>query len=290
MIPTLNLLPPNLFPPDMQPLIYFTLMPAAIIFGAVFLLVFYLLIVPEEAKTVIWNRIKRKDMFDVESESGVRLLDTGKLHPEGIAELDKTKLILPIPRPIPNQQIKLNMATKDIDPSKIDEIVKAVQQAEKVTLKPSIVKGLGSRIYRVYQSTALATTLATLVGLEYDGNSKTALMAVPILAKDGKRVEPAKLLLKKGKKKIGELSEWIMPVALPVDPNVIRKWFDPQFSPSQADAIEHLGEAKERERSGSMLKKWLLPLGIIMAIIIVAIIAVMLLSGGGAAPPPQSTP
>jgi len=285
MIQPLNLLPPDLFPPDIQPLIYFTIMPAIIIFGIVFLIFFWILIIPPEAKTYIKNRIWKKDMFDVETESGVRILDTGKIHPEGIAVLDKTKLILPIPRPIPNQQIQMAMTSMGIEQNEINTIIKQVQEAERITLKPSIVKGLGCRMYRVFQSTALATTLATLVGLTHDGNSKSALMAIPVLAKNGKRIEPAKLLIKQGEK-LTELTQWIVKVALLVDPNIIRTFFNPQFSPSQADAIEHLGELKERARSGSILKKWMLPIILIVIIVIIAISAVVLLGGGGGSPQP----
>lgn len=303
MIPTLQILPPDLFPPSIQPLVYFTLLPLALILCGVGFLVFYLLVLPPEAKTYLWNRFKKKDMFDVETESGVRILDTGTIYAGGIVKLDKTKLVFPIPRPIPNQQIRMNMASNGMDMKNVDKVMKKVQEAEKATLKPSIVKGLGCRIYRMFQSTALATTLATLVGLEYNGNSKTSVMAVPLLAETGekaklhlknskptksginvagKRVEPAKLFIKKGT----EVKEWLVDVLLPVDPNVIRKWFDPQFSPTQADDIQHLGERLERERAGSALKKWLAPIFIIMMIVIVAIIAVVLLSSGGGAPQP----
>lgn len=282
MIQPLQIMPPDLFPPSLQPLIYFTLMPLALILGVVFIIVFWVLIIPEEAKMYIKNKIRKKDMFDVETESGVRFLDTGKIYPEGIAKLDKSKLVLPIPRPIPAQQIKMNMATKGMKPKDIDKIMKAVQEAEKTTLKPSIVKGLGCRIYRVFQSTALATTLATLVGLEYDGNSKTSTMAIPMATKNGKRIEPAKLFIRKGQ----ELKSWVMPVGLPVDPNVIRKWFDPQFSPSQAKAIEYIGMMKERTRTGSALKSMLPYIAIIFIIIVVAIVAVMFLGGGGGQQPP----
>lgn len=282
MIPTLTLLPPDMFPPDLQPLIYFTLMPAIIICGFIGLIMFYILVVPPEAKTYIWNKISKKDMFDVETESGVRILDTGKIYPEGIAKLDKTKLTVPIPRPIPNQQIKLNMASQGMTQDKMDEVIKQVREAERSTLKPSIVKGLGCRIYRVFQSTALATSMKALVGLEYDGNSKTSVMVIPV--RNNKQKINLTSLLKKGRK----ADEVIMDVALPVDPNVIRKWFDPQFSPSQADAIQHLGEQLERERTGSMLRKWMFPIIIIIVIVVIALAAVMLLGGGGGGgPPPQ---
>jgi hypothetical protein len=282
------MMPPEMFPPDLQPIIYFTLMPSIILFGALFLVVFWFLVIPPEAKTYIKNKLSKKDMFDVETESGVRILDTGKIYPEGIAILDKTKLIVPVPRPVPNQQLQLNLAASgELTEDKLAEVKSAVQDAERLTLKPSVVKGLGCRIYRVFQSTALATTLATLVGLEYDGNSKHSFMAIPVLTKNGKRVEPATLLIKKGKKSVGELNDWVTKVFLPVDPNVIRKYFNPQFSPSQADAMQKLGEALERERSGSMLKKWMFPLIIIAMVVVVAIILVVMLGGGGVAQPVQ---
>jgi len=154
-------------------------------------------------------------------------------------------------------------------------------------LKGSIVKGLGCKIHRVYQSSAIVTSLATLIGLEYDGNSKSTQMAIPILAKTKKRIEPANLFIKKGM----ELKEWLVDVALPVEPSVIRAWSHLQVSPQQSDKLYYLGERLHDLKQGSALKRWLVPIILIIVVITIALIAVVLMSSGGAPiqPPPPTT-
>lgn len=285
MIIPFSLLPPSVFPTELQPLIYFTLMPVALIFGAVFLLLFWFLFMPPEAKLYIKNKFSKKDMFDVETESGVRILDTGTIYPGGLAILDKTKLKLLIGRPIPTDQIKMSLPD-NVSNKGLKKIIKAIRNTEKTTLKGSIVKGLGCKIHRVYQSSAIVTSLATLVGLEYDGNGKSTQMAIPVLAKTKKQIEPTNLFIKKGM----ELKEWIVDVALPVEPSVIRAWSHLQVSPQQTDKLYYLGERLADLKQGSVLKKWLVPIILIVVVIAIVLIAVVLLSSGGAPiqPPPPT--
>jgi hypothetical protein len=279
LIDLLTLLPPEMFPPEIQPLIYFTLMPLAIGFLLLFMLGAWFIWFPPEARLYIMNKLHKKTMFDVENEAGVRFLDTGTILPEGIAVLDKSKLTLLIGRPVSNDRVAMELAKMkpNVTLSELESVIKKIRDVEKVTLKPSIVKGLGCRIFRVYQSFGVATSLANLVGLEYSGQSKTTPLAIPILAKTGKRLSPAKLFIKKGI----ELAEWIVPVALPVDATVSKLWSHLDVSPLQADKLVYLGERRRELQQGSSLRKWLPYILLIIIIIVIALGAILLLGGGG---------
>ena len=276
MIP-LQLLPPDLFPPDVQPLIYFTILPTIIGLLLAFDFIFYFFVMPSEAKFHTWNKRKKKPIFDIHTEDGRRVLETGRVHSSGAVELHGSKENISLGLPLTRSQIKEKLP-KDATPQQIAKKVKEIRENEKVIFKPSTTS-YGARIFHVFRTTAIATSLAALVGLEYDGQSKTAPMNVRILAKVGKRVVPAKVFLKDGK----ELKHWIVDVLLPVDPTIVRKYFDPDFNPTTAKRFYWLGYERGAGKGESFLKKYL-PY-IILAIIIVvgALIALMFLGGGGVA-------
>ena len=300
MIPSLSLLPPELFPTDMQPLVYFTILPT-IIGLLIFLIVLtYVFILPPEAKLYLWNRFKKDPMIDYETDEGVRKLETMKSKSEGVNYGMKTGNTYLTPRPISNELL-LSVITPDLEAlerelkktgkkdekgKKIDytddeikmlidqkayEEIRKVREMERAVLRPSIVAGLGVPIYRCYQSKAIATTLAHLIGLEYSGDSKSTQIAIPLVAKTGKRLEAVELNLGKDKK----TGEWIVNAMLPVDPNVIKKWFKYMWTQSQIKASNRISEEIGRDKEQGFWKRAILivaAIAIIMAIFFVAVI------------------
>jgi len=268
------MLPPDLFPPSMQPLIYFVILPLIVYFGIAFVAICWFIVFPPEAKLYILNRLRKKPMVDYDDESGTRHLETAKIYPEGILKCDKSKNIFFLPRPISNKYItQLLQAEKpNMTKDQIEKMLKTIRESEKTTLKPSIVKGTGTPIFRGWQSKAIVTNMATLVGLENNSNSKNMLVAIPIATKDNIRLNPAQLLIKKGKETIGVAKEWVANVLLPVDCSVIQKWFDPQYTQSQVTGLQELSERIGAAKNKNVLMKWM-PL-IIIFIIVMAVIMI----------------
>lgn len=295
MIDTLlTLLPPELFPPEMQPIIYFTLLPTIIGLQSAIMFIIYFFVMPPEAKLYLWNKLKKYPMIDYETDDGVRAIEMIKPYTEGVNYGMKTGNTYLTPRPISNELI-LKVITPDLEEmaqkmksqgktdaeieeaanKKVDEEIKKVREMERVILRPSIVKGLGVPIYRAYQSKAIATTLAHLVGLEYSGNSKSTNIAVPIVKKTGKRIDPVELNLGKDKR----TDEWIMNTSLPVDPNVVKKWFRYMWTQSQIKASNRISEEIGREKEEGYWKKMIMVVVVIGALLAIGIVAMMIGQG-----------
>lgn len=295
----LGIIPPDLIPVDLQPLFYFTLLPLALILGIIVVVVGYLLILPPEGRLYMANKLKKLPMVDYETDEGVRCIEMIKPYTEGVNYGVSTGNTYLTPRPIANETI-LEVITpdliklenklktegeKDANIAKILESVfreeiNKVREMERIILKPSTVRGLGVPIYRAYQSKALATTLAHLVGLEYtsDDNQQTQF-AVPVVAKTGKAIQPVNLLIEKGKtKKV--LDEWVVNVLLPVDPNVVKKWFPYMWTQSQIKASNKISEEVGRNREHGIWKRYIMIMAIMVIMMCIFFVAVIVSTGG----------
>lgn len=291
----MTILPPEIFPVDMQPLIYFTLLPLIAIFafiGVVLLVVVYFML-PAEAKTHAWNKLKKKPLMDHTTNTGQRILETLTTYGEGITIGDKTGNVYILPQPIGMDMIVQQLtpeleaiknyvlynmlkANKKVTKQKLDEalespeklrtlldqpyvdeekIIQSIQQAqnERITqeaksvksmedevLHPSFCKGSGVPIFRSYGSKALGVKLTHLLGLEYDGEeNRTTHLAIPLIKKNGKRVDPVELFFENGKPRVDKA---IMSVSLPVDPAMIKKYFPKMWNPGQITALKRVSE------------------------------------------------
>lgn len=288
-------LPPELFPPEWQPVIYFILLPLTIL-GLLFKdLIVWFLLYPPEARLYIMDKLfHKKSLLDYEDETGTRYLTMVDVYPEGLLFDVKKKLVFLLPTPINRNQIKAILeATKDMSKDKINEVFKALDEMEKKTLRAGIVKGLGVRIYRGYQTIGVATSLASLVGLEFDENAleiaeadqkkedlESRFMAIPIFAKLKGRLEPTKLFIEQGK----IAKEWTVNVLLPVRPSVVKKYINGVYDQGQLIALYRKGVEEGMARAKSPLGKWLLPIFIIAMLVLgVLIVAGIFLGGGGGA-------
>lgn len=294
MINPLSLLPPDLFPAEMQPLIYFTILPTIIGLLLFVMIIFWVFILPPEGKLYVKNKFKKYPMIDYETDDGVRMIETMKPYTEGVNYGRLTGNTYLTPRPISNELI-LKVLTPELTDleqelfdkgktkdevaqalnEKLDKEIKKVRDMERVVLRPSIVKGLGVPIYRSYQSKAIATTLAHLVGLEYSGDSKSAMIAIPLIKKTGKRIEAVELNLGKDSK----TDEWIVPVSLPVDPNVVKKWFPYMWTQSQIKASNRLSEEIGQDKVAGMWKKYIIIIGVMVIIMSIFFVAVIVGTG-----------
>jgi len=259
----------TLISPD-EILMYFTVFPLMVILG-IFLLVFiaimYVLWVPPEAKTYIKNKLKKKLMMDYESEAGVRKIETCTSYPEGIVVGDNSKNVYFLPRPISNAAVKKLLQQKDMTEDEIQKVVDNIRNMENRSLRPSIVSGIGCRIYRAFTSKAISTTLSALTGLEYSGEGKT----VPVVISTPKSAELLKTINEKLK-----ISN-IIRVLLPVDPSVIQKWFPSQFTESQIRSRDRLSELIGAKDEKGYWKKVLAFCGILVTILIISFVAMMVL-------------
>jgi len=290
MITSLMLLPPDIFPPDLQPIIYFTLLPLALILGLIIVGFVYFVWLPPTAKMYMWNKLKKRPIMDYETEDGVRGQEMVKPYSEGINYGMKTGNTYLTPRPISNElvykvltpeleELEAQLKAKKMSDAEIKEAIEKrlikeirdIRDMERVVLRPSVDKDLGVPVYRTYQSKAIATTLAHIIGLEYDGESKTTSIAVPLIKKTGQRIEPIELNLGKDSK----TGEWIMKTSLPVDPNVVKKWFKYMWTQSQIKASNRISEEIGRDKEAGMWKKYIYIIAgmiIIMAIFFIAVI------------------
>lgn len=281
------LLPPDLFPLEMQPLIYFVLLPLACLVMFIVPLVLFFFVFPPEARLYVFNKFQKKPMIDYETEDGTRHLETAKIYPEGFLIGDKSKNIYLLPRPTQRNVIAAELqellkgdGTKYTEDD-IEEIYDTLNKLEKRTLSAGIVKGLGVRIFRAYQSLGLATTLAQLVGLSYVGEDSTAYMAVPIVAKSSKKMgqvlKPSELVLHENKK----LKEWYVNVLLPVIPSIAQKFFNKNYTQNQLIALKNWAIEYGKAQASNPLGKWFIY--ILIAVIIIGGIALLalLVFGGG---------
>jgi hypothetical protein len=319
----MTILPPEIFPSDMQPLIYFTILPLIVIFafiGLVLLIIVYVMM-PIEAKTHLWNKLKKKPLMDHTTNTGQSILETITTYGEGITIGDRTGNVYILPQPIGMDMIVQQIAPeleaiknyvlynilqqnkhvtdKELeeainDPNKLQKILdkpevdqktilleiqkaqneriaqeaKAVKSMENEVLHPSICQGTGVPIFRSYGSKALGVKLSHLVGLEYDGNeNRTTHLAIPLSIKTGKRVEPVKLFLEKGEPTIDKM---VLPVSLPVDPAMIKKYFPKMWNPGQVTALKRVSEEIGAKR-GQKKDKMMIYLMIVFAVMAGAI-------------------
>jgi len=291
----LSVLPPDIFPVELQPIIYFTVLPTIILLQLVGVAIIYFIVMPPEARLYLWNKVKKYPMIDYETDSGVRKIECMKPHSEGVNYGLTTGNTYLTPRPISNELI-LKVITpeleervmelrsegkskeeidKDID-KKVYAAIKDVRDMERVVLRPSIVQGLGVPIFRCYLSKAIATTLAHLTGLEYSGKSKSTQIAIPLIKKTGKRIEAVELNLGKDKK----TDKWVVDVVLPVDPNVVKKWFPYMWTQSQLKASNRISEELGRSKEAGMWKKYIMIIGAMVVIMAIFFVAVIVGTGG----------
>lgn len=293
MINTLTLLPPDIFPPEMQPIIYFTLLPTIIIIMAIIFVVIYLY-APKVSKMYFFNKLKKLPIVDYETDDGRRGQETVTPYTEGVAFGNTTKTPYLFPRPLSNKLILYKLTpeleetkqkmlkegkTEEQITKKLEEIIteeiKDAREMERVVLRPSIDKDIGVPIYRAYLSRVNATTLAHIVGLENTGKSKSSIIAVPIVKKTGKRLEPVELNIGKDKK----TDSWAMPVALPVDPKVIKKWFSLMWNPSQLTASNLVSEQIGLKNAEGFWKKFMIIICVMVGILLIGIVAMMMGQG-----------
>lgn len=277
------LLPPELFPLELQPIIYFILLPlAVVVFAFILPSIFWFIFMTPNARTETLDRLKKRDLIEVQVETGVSFIETVKVRPEGFMVGDKTKNIYVIPRPTQKEVILDEMQTKGATDEDIKKVQDQLKNLEKQTLNASIVKGLGVRKFYAYQSFGIATTLAQLVGLDLEGiENKEVYMAVPVVAKTNKRsgpIKPVDLVLNKNER----LKEWLVKVVLPVTPSLVQKHFNKNYTQNQLIAIYKAGIEEGKESVSNPLGKWLMPILIIVIIGAVILLgATFLLSGGG---------
>jgi hypothetical protein len=278
----LTILPPELFPPELAPLIYFTILPLIILVGGMVLVIILVLYItsPHEAKIHFWNRFKKKLILDTEMHGRAKL-ETATTYPDGINIGDKTNNVIAAPQPTSMQEIaeglhdQFEAIEKDLtekntqakekltneqlveliqntQASLFNQEVKRINEYEREAIHASTTS-YGAPILRVYGARAVATTLAQLAGLSYKGENKTTRLAIPILAKNKQRIEPAQLFLEKDK----ELKNYYMNIGLPVDPSVAKKWFPKSYNPSIINSIEEnaelVGQNKQKKKDRMLL-------------------------------------
>jgi len=291
------MLPPELFPTELQPLIYFTLLPLAILFGLVMVIVIYLFFIPSEGKTHMWYRIKKLPLMDHETNEGIRILEPMKSYGSGINVGTKTGNNYLIPQPISMntilmelqpqlQQIEKEMKEKhpNVNPELIrkkqaeivDEEIKEIRKMERVLLSPSICKGSGAPIWRSYGSKAIGVKLAHLVGLSYEADNTETRLAIPLSVKTGKRLEPAKLFFENGKPTV---DQWTMPVSLPVNPSIVKKWFPKMWNPAQIAALKQIHEEIGRKGAEKNQKQLIMIMAFMAGMVILAVVVGLIMSG-----------
>jgi len=261
------ILPPNIFPPEWQPLVYFTILPLTIIAGIILIVIFWLWFVPPEAKVYIKNKLSRKLMIDYESESGIRKIETCKAYPEGIVVGDTTKNVYFLPRPISNAAIKKLLQKDKLNETQMQQVIEDIRDMENRSVRPGIVGGIGCKIYRAYTSKAIGTSISTLAGLEYSGDSKKVTVVI-------QTPESPKLL-----KKINEQLKTsnVVRVLLPVDPSIIQKFFNAQYTESAIRARDRISEEIGRKDEKGYWKKILAFCGVLVGILVVAMVIVMVI-------------
>ena len=291
------MLPPELFPTDLQPLIYFTLLPMAILFGIAVVIIFYIFFIPSEAKTHIWYRFKKLPLMDYETNEGLRILEPMKSYGNGINVGTKTGNSYIIPQPISMntilmelqpqlEQIEKDMKTKNpkVNPEAIkakqaelvEEEIKEIRKMERVTLSTSSCKGSGAPIWRSYGSKAIGVKLAHLVGLSYEADNTETRLAIPLSVKTGKRLEPAKLFFENGKP---TTDQWTMPVSLPVNPSIVKKWFPKMWNPAQIAALKQIHEEIGRKGAEKNQKQLIMIMAFMAGMVILAVVVGLIMSG-----------
>ncbi len=266
---------------------YFTVFPLMVILGIfllVFLAIMWFLWVPPEAKVYTINKLNKQIMLDYETEDGIRHLETAKAYTEGILVGNKTKNVYFLPRPISNEAVKKLLQQENITEDEIQKVVDNIRDMETKTLRAGIVSSLGCRIYRAYQSKAVATTLNTLVGLEHSGEDKTIPMVLPAITTTDKILKKVKLkstskkdeLIQKINEKL-ETGQNIIRVLLPVDPALVQKFFNAQYTQSQQRARDRISEAIGASEEKGYWKKVLAFCGILVTILIISFVAMMVL-------------
>lgn len=273
-LPPEALLPPELFPIELQPIIYFILLPLALIVSLVIPWILYFFVFPPEARLYIMDKIHKKPLIDYETEDGTRHLETAKIYPEGFLIGDKSKNIYLLPRPTQRRIIERELEGQNYTKKQIDQTYRILNELENRVLKAGVVKGLGVRIFRAYQSVGIASSLAQLVGLTYTGNKEQVYMAVPVVAKTKNVIKPTELYLEHDKK----LKEWFVKIQLPVIPSVLQKFFNHNYTQNQLIAVFRKGIQIGEARARNPMGKWLIPIIVICLIVgIVVIVAAVAL-------------
>lgn len=269
------LLPPDLFPLELQPIIYFVLLPLAILVLMGLGLIIWFVVMPSEARTLSLNRLKKKPLVLYETEDGTAHLETATIYPEGFLIGNQSKNMYLIPRPTQKKVVERELKAKGYSKAKIEKLYNVLQEMEEKALSAGILKGLGVRIFFAYQSVGIATSLASLVGLTYTGD-KNQYMAIPVIAKTKKVIKPSELALHENKK----TKEWFVNVALPVNPNIVQKYFVKNYTQNQLIALFRKGVEVGLAKASNPLGKWLVPLLIILAVVVVIVIGIAVVLGG----------
>jgi hypothetical protein len=277
------LLPPELFPESLVPIVYTVLLPlAVIIFAVVLPLAFWFILMTPNARTETLDKLGKKDIVELQTETGTTFEETVTVYPEGFMIGSKTKNIYLVPRPIPKDIIMSELEAQGLTQAKIKKTYKEIKELEKITLNAGVIKGLGVRKYYAYQSVGVATTLAQLTGLDLEGiKDKEVYMAVPVVAKTNKKVgqvvKPTELVLDKNEK----TKNWLVKVIWPVLPSLVQRHFNTSYLQTQMKALYEHGIAVGMARAHNPMGKWLIPILVIVVVVGVVILGATLFLGGG---------
>ena len=230
---------------------FFILPPLAIILLLVGVIGWFFLM-PGASKLLFWARFQNVILHFIADASGLlEIVKTKEKVPEGVELTSRGWRFLP--QPLISQENPGTLTKKQMD-------------AQRITLKPHILKTVGKPVFLDFAGKVTSTTFTALAALQQKNNQIDLEWRIEELQKFGDKLPKDEA--KDFKKKIQELHSRVNAKSItPVDPTAIREIIPGLYSPTQMEAL-----ATNREEKGMKKgKRDLWPL-IIFGVIIVSIV------------------
>ena len=257
---------------DLLFLLWFYILPPLAMILLIVGVIGWFFLMPGASKLLFWARFQNVILHFIADASGLlEIVKTKERVPEGVELTNRGWRFLPQPL---------------ISRENPGELTDDEKDAERITLKPHILKTVGKPVFLDYAGKVTSMSFTTLAALQQRKNTIDLNWRVEELEDFGNMLP--KGVKKDFTKKVKELQRRVNAKPLtPVNPEAIREIIPDQYSPTQIEALAENRYQKGMRKSRRDLWPLILGGAIIIGVVIIGALAIITL---GQAPAPIGTP
>jgi len=245
---------------DLLFLLWFYILPPLAMILLIVGVIGWFFLMPGASKLLFWARFQNVILHFIADASGLlEIVKTKEKVPEGVELTSRGWRFLPQPL---------------ISKENPGELTDDEKDAERITLKPHILKTVGKPVFLDYAGKVTSMSFTTLAALQQQNNKINLQWHFDELKQYGGMLP--KTVKKDFEKKIQDLQKRVNAQPLtPINPEAIRAIIPDQYSPTQIEALAANRLEKGRRKARKDLWPLILGGAIIIGIVAIAIVAIM---------------